>query len=73
MNQKVFLPYILLIAFSVVVDILALELLFIISGPGIWASLGSGAELKGTILLFCVALQFVALGVLGFFLAKRKS
>jgi len=73
MNQKVFFPYILLIAFSVVVDVLSLELLFIVSGPGIYLSLGSSAELKGTILLFCVALQFVALGVLGFFLAKRKS
>lgn len=73
MNQKALALYILLAVSLILADVLALELLYLVSGPGIYPALGPWMEVKGTLLLVFFVAQFVLLSLAGYFSLRREG
>lgn len=71
MNQKILALYILLAVSLILADVLALELLSIVSGPEIYPALSPWMEVKGTLLLGSLVAQFVLLSLAGYYSLRK--
>jgi len=73
MNQKVLALYILMAVSLILADVLALELLSLVSGPEIYPFLGPWMELKGTLLLGSLGAQFLLLSLAGYYSLRKEG